>query len=49
MESDNLSSTNRSDARNNHIADYYITPIDKIIDFIDAFVETEEDFEGRPY
>jgi len=42
-----LSSTNRSDARNYHISDYYVTPVNKIIDFIDAFVEIEEDFEGK--
>ena len=42
-----MSSTNRSDARSNHVADYYVTPVDKVIDFIDAFVETEEDFEGK--
>lgn len=42
-----MSSTNRSSSRNNHISDYYVTPIDKIIDFIDAFVEVEGDLEGK--
>ena len=42
-----MSSTNRSEARDTHIADYYVTPIDKIINFIDAFVKVEEDFEGK--
>ena len=42
-----MSSTNRSEARDTHIADYYVTPINKIVEFIDAFVEVEEDFEGK--
>jgi len=42
-----MSSTNRSNARDTHISDYYVTPIDKIINFIDAFVEVEEDFDGK--
>lgn len=42
-----MSSTNRSNARETHISDYYVTPIDKIINFIDSFVEVEEDFEGK--
>ena len=29
-----MSSTNRSNARNEHIADYYVTPIDEIIHFL---------------
>lgn len=42
-----MSSTNRTNARSEHIADYYVTPIDKIVDFIDSFVEIEDDFDGR--
>ena len=42
-----MSSTNRSNARETHVSDYYVTPIDKIINFIDSFVEVEEDFEGK--
>lgn len=32
-----MSSTNRSKAREQHISDYYVTPVDKIIDFLKAF------------
>lgn len=31
-----MSSTNRSTARENHIADYYVTPVPSIIDFLKA-------------
>lgn len=42
-----MSSTNRSNARKRHISDFYVTPIDEIIKFIDAFVEVEDDLEGK--
>lgn len=42
-----MSSTNRSNARKSHVSDYYITPIDKIIDFLKAFEEVEGMFKGR--
>jgi hypothetical protein len=43
-----LSSTNRSTAREEHIADYYVTPINSIVDFIDEFVITEDgNFDGK--
>lgn len=32
-----ISSTNRSNARESHKADYYVTPIDKIMEFLDEF------------
>lgn len=32
-----MSSTNRSTARDGHISDYYITPQDKIMEFLQAF------------
>ena len=35
-----MSSTNRSNAREDHVADYYVTPIDKINEFLDVFVPT---------
>lgn len=38
-----MSSTNRSKARDNHISDYYVTPVNSITDFI---VEFEKDY-GR--
>ena len=42
-----MSSTNRSNARQSHISDYYVTPIEKIKDFIDEIVPLEDDiFEG---
>lgn len=51
-----LSSTNRSNARKKHISDYYVTPIDKILDFLhefnkyeDIFVKQGRDKNGRPY
>jgi hypothetical protein len=51
-----LSSTNRSNARKKHISDYYITPINKILDFLhefnkyeDIFVKQGRDKNGRPY
>lgn len=40
----NISSTNRGYER--HKSDYYVTPIEEIVKFIDAFVEVEKDFEG---
>lgn len=42
-----MSSTNRSDARNAHISDYYVTPINKIVDFIDSFIFTGESLSGK--
>lgn len=36
-----MSSTNRSRSRESHIADYYVTPISKINEFLDAFIEVE--------
>ena len=32
-----VSSTLRSDARNQHIADYYVTPVEKILEFLAEF------------
>lgn len=37
-----MSSTNRSDARDKHIADYYVTPQKPIEDFLNAFCWDEE-------
>lgn len=36
-----MSSTNRSDSRDLHIADYYVTPIHTIIDFLNEFIKYE--------
>lgn len=36
-----MSSTNRSNAREGHIADYYVTPIDSIKLFLDEFIKIE--------
>lgn len=36
-----MSSTNRSDARSKHIADYYVTPQKPIRDFLDVFCKDE--------
>jgi hypothetical protein len=36
-----MSSTNRSDSRNSHISDYYITPINVIKEFLNKFIEIE--------
>jgi hypothetical protein len=51
-----LSSTNRSNARKKHISDYYVTPINKILDFLhgfnkyeDIFVKQGRDKNGKPY
>lgn len=42
-----MSSTNRSNARQEHISDYYVTPVDKIKDFIDEIIQYEDDiFDG---
>jgi hypothetical protein len=42
-----MSSTNRSNKRDNHVLDYYVTPIEKIKEFIDEIVQYENDiFEG---
>ena len=43
-----MSSTNRSDARKSHAADYYVTPTDKIIEFLDEFNKYENVF-LKPY
>jgi hypothetical protein len=32
-----MSSTNRSNARESHVADYYVTPIRTVISFIQEF------------
>ena len=37
-----MSSTNRSDARKNHIADYYVTPQKAISKFLEKFCEDEK-------
>ncbi len=42
-----MSSTNRSDARSRHKSDYYVTPIDKIVDFIKAFEKAEGRLIGK--
>jgi hypothetical protein len=36
-----LSSTNRSNARDSHISDYYITPISEIVKFLNEFKQIE--------
>ena len=36
-----MSSTNRSEAREKHIADYYVTPVNKIIEFLNEFSKHE--------
>lgn len=36
-----MSSTNRSTARENHVADYYVTPIIEIENFIEEFLKVE--------
>jgi len=36
-----MSSTNRSNARNNHISDYYVTPSKPILDLFEALKESE--------
>lgn len=36
-----MSSTNRSDSRDYHISDYYITPIEVIKEFLNKFIELE--------
>ena len=39
-----MSSTNRSEARDLHISDYYITPVNRIIDFLNEFNKHENVF-----
>ena len=39
-----MSSTNRSDARLSHISDYYVTPVDKITEFLNVFCKYENIF-----
>lgn len=39
-----MSSTNRSNARDKHISDYYITPVPRILEFLDAFNEVSNVF-----
>ncbi len=42
-----MSSTNRSNARDSHIADYYKTPVPAIMDFLmEYFNDTNESWEG---
>lgn len=43
-----MSSTNRSNARDEHIADYYVTPVDKILDFLIEFEDASNIFDGYP-
>lgn len=43
-----MSSTNRSKSRQEHISDYYITPVDKIEEFLIKFNDTEEIFINDP-
>ena len=40
-----MSSTNRSDARDKHIADYYVTPINCIRDFFKSWLDDMKDVE----
>lgn len=40
-----MSSTNRSEARNTHISDYYVTPIDCIRDFFHAWLSDMKEVE----
>lgn len=37
-----MSSTNRSNARESHVADYYVTPQKPIEDFLKEFMEHEQ-------
>ena len=39
-----MSSTNRSNARDRHKADYYITPVDKVVEFLNEFNKHEDIF-----
>lgn len=39
-----MSSTNRSDARLKHIADYYVTPVNRIVDFLNEFNKCDDVF-----
>ena len=39
-----MSSTNRSNARQTHVSDYYITPINKIVEFLNEFNKYEDIF-----
>ena len=39
-----MSSTNRSNARQTHVSDYYITPINKIVEFLSEFNKHEDIF-----
>ena len=39
-----MSSTNRSEERHKHIADYYVTPVKKIDEFLDGFKKYEDIF-----
>jgi hypothetical protein len=43
-----MSSTNRSKARDQHISDYYITPIDEIKTFLKHFNQEEDLFKKGP-
>jgi hypothetical protein len=38
-----MSSTNRQDSSNRHIADYYITPVKQIEIFLQEFIKYEPD------
>lgn len=38
-----MSSTNRSESRSTHISDYYVTPINKIEEFLREFIKHEPD------
>lgn len=39
-----MSSTNRSNARETHVSDYYITPVNKIVEFLSEFNKHEDIF-----
>lgn len=39
-----MSSINRSDARLKHIADYYVTPVNRIVDFLNEFNKCDDVF-----
>lgn len=39
-----MSSTNRSNARDNHVSDFYVTPVEQITIFLRDFVKAEPNF-----
>jgi len=43
-----MSSTNRSNARDSHVADYYVTPVSAIMEFLTAyFNDTGDEWRGK--